>query len=447
MTALQQATGTALSRIIADKQATGRVPGMVAGVARAGRLAWSDAIGCADVDRPDVPPTVDQQFLIASNTKTFTAVMVMALRDEGRLDLDTTLDEIVPECGHAGLTVRQMLAHASGMQREPVTDVWESLDHPDREQLIDGFAEAEQVLAPNQRFHYSNLVYAMLGEVVARLDGREWFDSVRARILDPLEMTDTTLGLQRAAVQGYYVPPFSDVPVVEPTFDQRAMSPCGGLASTARDLARWSAFVADPVAEVLRPDTLEEMTQPQIMVDVRRWTLALGLGFMLLRSGERLYVGHTGGMPGHITGLFTHRESGTGAMVLMNATNAPDPAALAVALADHVLEYEPEPVQPWRAGTEVPDELAGVLGRWYCEGEPVDFVVREGQLHATSTLWPAYQRPAVFVRVEPNLYRTRAGRETGELLRMTRREDGSVATMHWATYPVTREPLAFGQQR
>lgn len=89
-------------------------------------------------------------------------------------------------------------------------------------------------------------------------------------------MDRTTLGLRLDAAQGYYVPPFHDVPVPEPTFDFKAMAACGGLASTANDLALWSSFIADPVEDVLHPDTFEEMVQPQIMADLQRWTLAFG---------------------------------------------------------------------------------------------------------------------------------------------------------------------------
>ena len=137
---------------------------------------------------PEVPPTADDQFLIASNTKTFTAVQVMQLRDEGKLSLDDTLDQHLPEVKHPGVTIRQALAHSSGMQREPVGDVWETLVNPDREELLAGFNEAERVHAPHQYFHYSNLVFSVLGELVARLDGRSWWESLKARILDPLEM-------------------------------------------------------------------------------------------------------------------------------------------------------------------------------------------------------------------------------------------------------------------
>ncbi len=442
----REQTGRQLRRMLLDRQSKHRVPAIYGAVAREGSTVWGDGVGSADLADPGAPPDEDAQFLIASNSKTFTAVLVLALRDEGRLSLDDTLDTFIPESKHPGITVRQMLAHVSGMQREPVGDVWETLEQPDREQLVAGFGEAERVLKPHHRWHYSNLAYAMLGEVIARLDGRDWFDSVQARILRPLGMTRTTVGLTGRHVHGYYVPPYSDVPVPEPVLDLKAMAACGGLASTATDMLTWGSFVANPTDEVLHPDTLEEMCQPQIMADLERWQLAFGLGFMLLRSGDRIYVGHTGGMPGHITGLFTHRQSATSGVALMNSTSAPDPAALAVDLANHVLEHDPADPEPWAPGTAVPEELAGVIGRWYSEGTPFVFSVRQGRLEARGALMPEHKPPSVFEKVDDDLYRTVSGRETGELLRITRDEHGEVVKLNWATYPVTRKALAFGEQ-
>ncbi len=438
-------TTAALDRIARERQRKHRVPGLFAGVVRDGGLAWSLGVGAADVDDLDTPPGPDDQFLIASNTKTFTAVLVMQLRDEGRLDLDDPLDQHLSSVTHSGVTIRSMLAHVSGMQREPVGDVWETLVNPDREELLAGFNEAERVHRPHHVFHYSNLAFSMLGELVARLDGRSWIESLQTRLLDPLEMRRTTLGLSGAAVSGYYVPPYTDVPVPEPVLDLKALAPCGGLASTAADLARWSAFVADPPAEVLNPDTLEEMLQPQIMMDTLRWGGSFGLGFMVLRSGERLYAGHTGGMPGHITGLFTERATKTGALVLMNTSAAPDPAAFAMELADTASDREPVQERAWRPGHAVPDELVGVLGLWFSEGSPFVFSVREGTLEAQAEKAPGHQPPAVFEKVTDDLYRTVSGRERGELLRITRDDTGRVTKMNWATYLVTREPRAFGQ--
>ncbi len=450
---LRDDTTRALHRIVLDKQRKDRVPGVFAGVVRGGGLVWHDGVGAARLGDPDVsgqdseppPPGPDDQFLIASNTKTFTATMVMALRDEGRLALEDPVETHVPGLGHHGVTVRQCLAHLSGLQREPVGDVWETLVFPDREQLVAGLDEAERVHPPHRLWHYSNLVYSLLGEVVARLDGRTWAESLSARILDPLEMRRTTVGFEGAHAEGYYVPPYTDVPVPQPAHDLRAMDPCGGLASTGADLARWSAFVADPVAEVLSPDTVAEMCEPQVLMDRERWTAAMGLGFFLVRSGTRTYAGHTGGMPGHITALFTDREARTGGMALTNSGTTTDIAGLALRLADHVTEHEPVEPPPWRPGTAVPAELADLVGLWWSEGSPFAFTVRQGRLEARAPDQPEHVPSSLFDPVSTDVFRTVAGRENGELLRVTRDAEGRPTKMSWATYLVTREPLAFGE--
>ncbi|MEO5710097.1 MAG: serine hydrolase domain-containing protein [Nocardioidaceae bacterium] len=445
MSDLRHETTRRLHRTVLDRQRSGRLPGVVAGVVRGGGLLWHEGLGSADLTEPGAVPDADHQFLVASNTKTFTAVLVMALRDEGRLSLDDTLDTFIPEVTQPGLTIRSCLAHVSGMQREPLGDVWETLVNPDTAELVSGFNEAERVHRPHQRWHYSNLVFSMLGEVVARLDARSWAESLQSRVLDPLEMRRTTVGFSGRHAQGYFVPPWTDVPVRQDQLDLKALDPCGGLASTAEDLARWSAFVADPVDEVLAPDTLEEMCEPQVVMDRERWTAAMGLGFFLIRSGTRTYVGHTGGMPGHITALFTDRAAKTGGLALTSSGSTPDIAGFAIALADLVTEHEAVEPEPWRPGASVPPELADLVGVWYSEGSPFAFTVREGRLEARADGLPEHKPSSRFEQVSPDLFRTVAGREHGELLRVTRDAGGRVTKMNWATYLVTREPLAFGE--
>jgi CubicO group peptidase (beta-lactamase class C family) len=435
-----------LHRTALEQQREGRVPGLAAAVVRGGELLWFAGIGTGETGARRTPGP-DDQYLIASNTKTFTAVMVMQLRDEGRLTLDDLLGDHLPDVPHA-VTIRQALAHVSGMQREPLGDIWDTLDQPDAASLMRGFAEAERVGRPHTRWHYSNLTYAVLGQVVEKLDGRPWFESLTARLLQPLELSRTTVGFDgRGHVTGYYVPPFDDVPRPEPVLEMKAMAAVGGLASTSHDLARWSAFVASPDPEVLSPDTMEEMCQPQVLTDVDRWTAGMGLGFFVHRSPSgRTWVGHDGGMPGHVTAVLTHRESGTGGIVLMNSTSSPDPTALAVKLADRVVDEVPSDDEPWRPGTSVPEELTGVLGRWFSEGQGFTFSVREGRLEARQDSAPATRKPSVFVAEGPDRYRTESGRERGEALRISRDEAGRVERLHWATYLFTREPLAFGEQ-
>lgn len=445
MTDISMESRRQLLHILASRQSRHRLTGAAAGVARGGSLLWSGGVGAADLGRPDHAPDDDTQFLIASNTKVFTAVLVMALRDEGKLSLDDDVALHVPQSTHSGITIRQMLSHVSGMQREPVGDVWDTLTYPDAAGLIEGWNAADRVLKPHHKWHYSNLAYSVLGEIVARLDGRDWAESLRARILDPLELRRTTVGFAGARAVGYYVPPFTDVPVVEPVVDISAMAPAGALASTVRDLAAWGSFLADPVSEVLSPDTVEEMCQPQIMADLEKWQLAWGLGVALLRSGDRIWAGHTGGMPGHISGLFVQRQTKVVGIALMSSSPSPDPSALAVELGSYVLDHEPATPEPWQAGTRVPLEYVDLLGHWFSEGSAFTFSVRQGRLQARLDAAPEQLPPSVFAKLENDVYRTESGREAGELLRVNRDEAGGITHLNWATYRFTREPFAFGE--
>ncbi len=440
-------TQRSLERLLIQRQVDWRVPGLAAGVIRDGILAWSSGVGAADVTQPAVAPGNDTQYRIGSITKTFTAALVLALRDEGRLDLDDRLTRFLPETRHASLTIRQMLSHASGLQREPVGDIWESLACPDLEQLLGGLELAERVLPPQHRWHYSNLAYAVLGEVVARLDGGSWEESLRQRILEPLGMKRTGLRPAPPLAVGYFADPFTDQVHIEPDLDPLATAPCGGLWSTLEDLAGWAAFLAEPDDSILSTSTVDEMCRPQIMTDLDSWTGAWGLGTEMIRRGDRVFAGHSGGMPGHTTGLFVQRKHRVGGVVLANSTSGADPAELALDLVSAVLDGDPVPPQPWRPGQGAPSELVGVPGRWWSEGSLFLFRFTDGKLQARPDPDRPGSAPAVFVRIEDDLYRTESGREEGELLRLVRDGTGAVVKMYWATYPFTRAPETFGGDR
>lgn len=438
-------TARALSARALTAQTEGRVPGLAAGVAREGRLEWFRGIGTVDVDAPGDSPDEDTQYAVASNSKTFTAVAIMALRDEARLDLDDTVDRHLSDSSHARVTIRQLLSHSSGMQREPVGDVFDTMVMPTREDLLAGWSTAERVGRPHDRWHYSNLAYAVLGEIISRLDGLPWHEAIHRRILDPLGMTRTGTVPAGRRAKGYYVPPFADVPVEEPVFDAAALDAAGGLRSTPTDLARWGGFIADPVEEVLSPDTLEEMCQPQVMADAVGWTSAWGLGLQLVRHEGRTWVGHTGGWPGSITGVFTERSSATTGLILMNNSAPVPPAAAAIELGTIAVDREPVEAEAWEPGTSVPEELAPLLGHWYSEGSHFVVSVRRGVLEVRLAGQPKEQPPSVLEPEGTDRFRTVSGRERGELLRVQRDAKGAVSHFNWATYRFTREPLAFGQ--
>jgi CubicO group peptidase (beta-lactamase class C family) len=433
-----------LRRTVAQRQADWRAPALIAGVVRDGALTWSFGLGTPDVTRRDEPPGANTAFAIGSITKTFTATLVLQLRDEGKLALDDPLGAHLPGGKHAGITLRSLVSHASGLQREPVGAVWDDLRMPSIEAVVARLDDAEQVLPARLRWHYSNLAFALLGEVVARVDGRDWAQALQVRLLDPLGMTRTGLDPAEPRALGYYTDPFADRVHPEKWVDMAAFSAAGGLWSTIEDLARWAAFLADGADGVLSADTLGEMSRPEIMADLQRWTLAWGLGLQLFRRGERVLAGHGGAMPGFLAGIAVRRAERVGAIVLANTTAGAAPSELAAELVCEVLDADPPMPQPWQPGPPVPDELAPLVGRWWSEGSPFAFSVRNGALEARLESAPATTPPAVFERVSAGVYRTVSGREQGEALRIERDALGAVHRLFWASYPFTREPQTFG---
>ncbi|GAA6525784.1 serine hydrolase domain-containing protein [Intrasporangium sp. DVR] len=420
-----------------------RTPVVSAGVVRDGTLAWSGHVGVARLgDGGEEPVAADDstQFLIGSVTKTFTALAVMSLRDEGLLRLEDSLEEFLPGTRHSEVEVRQMLAHASGLQREPVGNIWEGLSAPEREAFLAGVDQAEQVLPAHEAFHYSNLAYGLLGQVVERVTGQEWEHVVRERVLDPLGMTRTGLAPADDRARGYQIDPYAGTAREEPLFSLNATAPLGGLWSTVVDMAAYAGYLADPDDRVVRPETIDEMCRPVIMTDLDGWTGAYGLGFGMGRRGDRVFVGHGGAMPGFLTGLRVLRRERVGAIVFANVTAGAEPLALATDLVEAVIDAEPS-IEPAWAPEQPRPELVELLGHWWSEGSPIFLFVRDGQLWSRLT-----EDPLSETRFAPegrDRYRAVAGRERGEVLEVVRSPDGSVAKLYFATYAVTRMPLAF----
>ena len=299
------------------------------------------------------------------------------------------------------------------------------------------------MLEPGLAWHYSNLGFVLLGEAVARRSGLPIERYVEERVLRPLGLEQTTWGPSEPAARGYLTHPFAQAVLDEPpVVDKGATLAAGGLWSTTGDLARFGAFLHEPDPEVLAPASVEEMRTVRTMAEPQRWTLGFGLGLMLHRFGERVFVGHDGGAIGGVSSVVVEPETGIGAAVLANTTAPLDPAGLAGQLAAAALEAEE--AEPWRPGEPPPPELAGILGHWWSEGYEFVFGWRDGHLEARGAAAPEWRRPAVFERVEGDRFRTVSGRERGEWLEIVRDEDGRPAKLYWATYPFTREPRPFG---
>ncbi|ASW56256.1 serine hydrolase [Plantactinospora sp. KBS50] len=442
-----------LERMTRQVQAAARVPALAVALHRADRPMWSYAVGgTGNATALDA----ETRFRIGSVTKSLTAVLVLQCRDDGLLDLDDPIGRHLDVPAHRELTVARLLSHTAGLQREPYGDVWDTLRVPDLDQMLVDLARVERVLPTGRRYHYSNLGLSLLGHAVGRLRGGTWAEVLAERILTPLGLAGTAVEGGPRAATGFLVDAYSDEARAEPPIDLGPLGPAAQLWSTAGDMARWAAFLADPGTvdprgAVLRPETLEEMRWPRTVTDETSWGAGFGLGLILLPQGDRVvHVGHDGAMPGFLASVYGRRGgTGTpqamGCAVLASSGTAGEIGELPHRLMAAAVQDDPAEITPWSPGRPAPAAYRGLLGRWWSEGFEFVFGWHDGALQARGADSPAGLPPAVFAPLpdRPDVLRTVSGREAGELLRLTRDESGTVVTMHWATYRFSRRQETF----
>lgn len=435
---LLPSTTRRLDRSAAVLQAKGRIPSLVTGVVRDSRLLWSSARGTF----PDHVDPLDLQYRIGSITKTFVAVAVMRLRDAGLVRLEDRLDQHVPDTPFGDRTVGQLLTHTAGIAAELPGPWWERSPGPTRDGLHDALREGTVLDRAGRSAHYSNIGFAVLGELIARTRGRAWEEVVDEEILGPLGMGRTTRVPTAPFATGRAVHPHADVLLEEKVQDTGEMGPAGQLWSTAADLARWAAFVGGDTGEVLSADTLEEMCEPSALMDDPGWTRARGLGLEVIRERGRRLVGHGGSMPGFQAGLRVDRGSATGAVVMMNCTT-PDAVTDAEDPLDVLDECEPRLPDTWVAQEDVPATLLALTGSWF-------WGTSEGVLRVLPQGWLRLDRVSGMLsdsRFRPLGEDTWSGCEgyfRNETLRVVRADDGTPRHLDIGTFVLTRRPYEPG---
>jgi len=431
--ALLPSTERALTRRIAVEQAEGRAPSLVAAVVRDGRPVWTGARGKVDGTRP----TADTQYRIGSISKPFTAVLVLRLRDEGRLDLSDPLDAHLPGTPVGDRTIAQLLSHASGLTAEPPGPWWERTSGKTWHELAGSIGQAAVRHRAGRRFHYSNLGFAALGELVARLRGTSWADALRREVLEPLGMTRTTPLPEAPHARGFAVHPWADVLLPEPAHDAVAMAPAGQLWSTITDLCRWAAFCGGDTGGVLREDTLGEMREP-VVRDADAEAVGYGLGLELRHHRGRRLVGHSGSMPGFLAAMWVETDDPTGAVLLANTTSGLSRTGV-LDLLDVMAEHEPRPPEEWAPLDEVDPELLALTGPWYWGPAPFTLRLRPGRWLDLAAHGGGAR--ASRFRPEPDGSWTGLdGYYAGETLRVVRRPDGTPSHLDLNTFVLTRAP-------
>ena len=434
---LLPATRRALLHRIAVAQAEGRAPSLVAAVVRDGRTVWHGSCSCVDGHAPDA----NVQYRIGSITKTFTAVLVLRLRDEGVLDLGDPLEKYLPGTGAGEATIVDLLAHTGGLAAESPGPWWERTPGTLRPELADVLGEHPLRHPVGRRFHYSNPGYTLLGALVEELRGAPWEDVLRREVLEPLDLHRTsTRPLAPQGGGGAWLP-WALVRLADPAADRGGWAAAGQLWSTTGDLARFAAFLAQGDDRVLSAESLLEMRTPMAPPEAADVAAgyAYGLGLEVRRSDGRLLVGHMGSLPGFLACLTMSVEDDVAAVVLANCTSGPLLSAVGADLVRIVAEAEPRIPEPWRPLREVEPSVLELAGQWYwgTYGFALRFTA-----DGLASLEPLSGNGRGS-RFRANGDGTWTGLEdyyAGELLRAVRRPDGTVSHMDLGSFVLTRQP-------
>ncbi len=423
-----------LELIVRREQVESRLPSLSVAVARDGRM-WQLGVGHLDA-RPGGPvPTPTTQYRMGSISKTFVAVLVLRLRDEGLLDLDDTLQQHLPGTAIGQVRIAELLSHTSGLAAETLGQWWERTPGGSFDDLLPSL---RLVHRPGSRFHYSNVGFAVLGELVARLRGRPYGEILDDELLRPLGLDDTTALPRIPFARGLGVHPRAEAVQAEPSFDARAMAPAGQLWSVPTDLLRWGEVLRGGAEGVIAADTVAEMRRPRGVHDEpgEPWDSAHGLGLEVTNEGGRRFVGHGGSMPGFLAGLVVDVAEGSAAAAMCNATSGGRMSALALRLLSTLACEAPQPPPAWTAD-------AGTLAHLDLNGEwfwgTTSHLVHVSSASELELRVPGPGRPDRFIKVGDGEWLGLDGYFAGESLRVVRRGTAA-AYLDIASFRFSRTP-------
>ena len=362
--AIDAKTSAKIDEIFADYALDTHIPGMVYGIVVDGRLVYVRGLGVQDLESKR-PVTADTLFRIASMTKAFTALTVLKLRDERKLQLDALAETYVPELRNwkyptqdsPRIRVRDLLNHTAGfVTDDPWGDRQTPLPETEFSRLLrDGVPFAHP---PGTAMEYSNLGYALLGRTVTNVSGKPYADTIGKTLLQPLGMESTGFDVDAAPAErralGYRWE--EDAWKLEPTMAHGAFGAMGGLQTSANDYAKWMSFLLsawpprnDADLGPVKRASVRELAQgsnfPRLRqraghtgADACRQAATYGMGMWVAADCDLgLTLSHSGGYPGYGSHVLLMPDHGVGIFALANRTYAGPSGAVwdaAVALHD-----------------------------------------------------------------------------------------------------------------
>ncbi|MCC3859981.1 serine hydrolase domain-containing protein [Pseudemcibacter aquimaris] len=279
--------------------------------------------------------TPDTLYRIASNSKLFTALAILKLRDQGKLNLDDTIEKHIDWYNikqkfdqSDPITIKSLLTHNSGLPYEPDLPYWSYRDgypFPSLDELKQGTSKIETLYPVNEKYQYSNLGFILLGQIIESASGVSYHQYVHEQIIEPMGLENTFTNVDASKhgnelAVGYGKLDRKQTRMEVPFIDTKATTSAAGISSSANDLAKflmWQLRAIDGKGdEVLKQGTFREMTRAHA-VDTGS-SMDVGYAFRTNYRGGKSYIGHGGVMTGHTSQTTIEPGAKLGAVTLMN---------------------------------------------------------------------------------------------------------------------------------
>lgn len=328
-------------------------------VADKGELVYGKGFGFADRAKK-TPVLADTRFRIGSVTKPFTATLVLALEEKGKLGLADGVRKHLPDLPAAwdAVTLEHLLSHTSGIAS--YTDDKKLMDRRDKKhapaEVLAAVRDKPLSFEPGSRFAYSNTNYFLLGLVVEKVSGASYADALAKHVLGPAKLTKTSLvddPTGADAAVGYSLDEAGRLVTARP-IDMSVPFSAGALRSTADDLLRFDRALAGDA--VLSASSKQKLWSPR--------KDGYALGFTIGRVGDLEVQSHGGGIDG-FTAYFARVPAADAVVIALSSSDGvPAPRVARPVLEALVTGEAPKAVDERPVGTAAPDEVKAFTGSY-----------------------------------------------------------------------------------
>ena len=312
------------------------IPSILGVVVKDQDIIWSGAFGKSNIEQ-NIEADTNTVCNIGSVSKVFTATAIMKLVSDGKLNLDDnikdllpnyTLKQTFPDSGY--VTIKSLLTHSSGVPRDTKHSYWSGPDHPfpSKKELLDNLDELETDFQVGSNVQYSNLGYALLGQVIEEVSGMSYKEFIETKIFQPLAMTNSVVEMQQSDYGnkhaiGYTATNRDRKRKKANFFQTRAMQPAAGISSTVSDLAKFVSWqfrlMNNSKTELLKPELLKSMYEVQ--ATSKNNYAKRGYGYEVYTDKEgNSWVMHGGMCPGYVTFLKMDVSNKMAYAILINAS-------------------------------------------------------------------------------------------------------------------------------